>query len=154
MITTDLYYPSQLPRAQRADHTSTPLQPFLRTQLERGRARQRRRFTSVPVMATFTWVFTDGEAALFELWFKETINDGASWFNMPRKTPLGQRMLVARFASMYEGPTMWGRDHWTYTAQIEFFERELYDKEWLILPGFIARPEIFDYAINQDWPAA
>lgn len=64
--------------------------PLLRTEMASGRARQRRRYTSTPTVATVNWTFTTNpQAMLFEAWFRDVLKDGANWFMMQLQTPLG-----------------------------------------------------------------
>lgn len=155
MIETDIDWPEELPHPQISSHQLNPISPFRRTNMDSGRARSRRWFSSVPTIGEFVWIMTDVQARYFELWFKSALNDGVEWFNVPRKTPLGQSILVARFASMYVGPTLWGRDRWQYTAQLEIWERPTMPEGWTVLPpDWILRPDIFDIAMNREWPEA
>ena len=150
---TDIYYPAQLPNTLRDGHTLKPASPFSRTELASGRARQRREFSSVPVFGTWDFLFTSPQAQLFESWFKNVISDGVSWFNIPRKTPMGMRLLVCRFTSMYSGPTLTGLDCWRYSCPLEIYERDLLPAEWVEFPQFVTGMDIFDIAINREWPS-
>lgn len=153
MITTDINYPSELPYPQRTGYAAQVVQPFIRTELTSGRARQRRRFSSVPVEYTVNWTFTsDNEAALFEAWFRYKINDGAEWFNCKMKTPLGLGNYVCRFTEMYDGSRLVGTCGWGISARIEMWERPLIDESWLDVPSFLLGASIFDVAMNKDWP--
>lgn len=153
MITTDINYPSSLPWPVRDGYETRSVQTFLRTEMVSGRARQRRRFTSVPSETAVTWIFNkDSEAAAFEIWFKESIKDGAEWFNCPLKTPVGEKHYVCRFTSMYTGPDLVGLCAWRVTATLELWERPLIDPGWGILPDFVAGMDIFDIAMNREWP--
>jgi hypothetical protein len=154
VIQTDIFYPEGLPAPLREGHTTQHVKPFLRTGMASGRARQRRKFTSVPSMGNYTWLMNDGQAAFFELWFKETLKDGAEWFNIQRKTPIGRVMQVCRFVDMYQGPNLFGVSMWQFTAQLEAWERPLLPDEWILLPDYIVHADIFDFAMNREWPAA
>ena len=153
---TDIYYPAQLPNALREGHALKPASPFSRTELASGRARQRREFSSVPVFGTWDFLFTGSQAQLFESWFAADaslggISDGVSWFNIPRKTPMGMRLLVCRFTSMYSGPTLTGLDRWRYSCPLEIYERDLLPAEWVEFPEFVMGMDIFDIAMNKEW---
>lgn len=154
MIITDIDYPHSLPNPQRAGNAANHVQPFRRTSMESGRARQRRTFTSVPSMQAFSWIFTGAQAQAFEAWFRETIHDGADWFNIRRLTPLGMSVLVCRFASMYRGPNLLGVDRWMFSAELEVWERPLLVPGWGAMPDFVVRSNIFDLAMNREWPKA
>src|SRR5690606_34520231 len=154
MIETDIDYPADLPNPLREGHGLNPVQPFSRTGMQSGRARQRRSFTSVPTMGTFDFLFkTDNLAAAFEAWFRDEINDGAEWFNIERKTPLGLIKLVCRFTSMYTGPVLVGRSMWRFSCPLEVWERPLMPPGWGNFPWFVTQASIFDLAMNREWPA-
>lgn len=155
MITTDINYPSSLPWPVRSGYEARPVQTFLRTEMVSGRARQRRRFTSVPSETSVTWVFnSDNEAAAFEAWFRDAIKDGAEWFNCPLKTPTGEKYYVCRFTTMYTGPDLIGLCAWRVKATLELWERPLLDPGWGIVPDFVSGMDIFDIAMNKMWPEA
>ena len=153
MIYTDISYPDGLPCAQREGYSLRHVSPFVRTTMESGRARQRRRFSSVPTIANVSWIFeVDTHAATFEAWFRDAINDGVEWFNMPLKTPMGLKDYVCRFADMYTGPDLIGISSWRISAQLEVWERPLMPEGWGLLPEFALGASIFDVALNREWP--
>src|SRR5690606_10874895 len=126
MITTPINYPSSLPCPVRQGYQTRHVQPFLRTEMVSGRAKQRRRFTSVPSIESVTWIFkSQAQAAAFEAWFRDSLSDGAEWFNCPLKTPIGATNYVCRFTDMYTGPDLIGVCAWRVTAELELWERPL-----------------------------
>ena len=146
-------YPEFLPEPQRDGYGFQPVSPMARSELQSGRARQRRRFTSVPTVASVTWLMDDGEAQLFEGWFEHILQSGSLWFQCPLKTPLGMDEHRARFVDIYEGPVLVGESLWRFTAKLELFKRPILDAEWIIeAPDYIAMADIFDVAMNQKWP--
>lgn len=153
MISSDINWPDQLPNAQRSGHESRVAQTFSRTELVSGRARQRRKFTSVPVAAQFSWIFTDYQAQVFEAWYRDVINDGAAWFNIKRKTPMGMQSVVCRFASMYEGPMLFGVNRWRYSATLEIWSRPIWPLGWGHFPEYLSdRTDLIDLGLNDEWP--
>jgi len=148
-------YPEFLPEPQRDGYGFQPVSPMARSELQSGRARQRRRFTSVPTVASVTWLMDDGEAQLFEGWFEHILLSGSLWFQCPLKTPLGMDEHRARFVDIYEGPILVGESFWRFTAKLELFKRPILNAEWIIeAPDYIAMADIFDIAMNQKWPNA
>ena len=148
-------YPEFLPEPQRDGYGFQPVSPMARSELQSGRARQRRRFTSVPTVASVTWLMDDGEAQLFEGWFEHILLSGSLWFQCPLKTPLGMDEHRARFVDIYEGPILVGESFWRFTAKLELFKRPIVNAEWIIeAPDYIAMADIFDIAMNQKWPNA
>lgn len=148
-------YPEFLPEPQRDGYGFQPVSPMARSELQSGRARQRRRFTSVPTVASVTWLMDDGEAQLFEGWFEHILLSGSLWFQCPLKTPLGMDEHRARFVDIYEGPILVGESFWRFTAKLELFKRPILDAEWIIdAPDYVAMADIFDIAMNQKWSKA
>jgi hypothetical protein len=147
-------YPSQLPAALQQGHRVQVTSPLLRSTLASGRARQRRAYTSVPQTVSLEWIMTNGQAQLFEAWYRWAINDGASWHQMPVKTANGCQSEQVRFTDVYEGPVMVSGKLLRYRAEVEIFERRTLPEEWLILPDMIAGMDILDLAVNREWPAA
>ncbi|ENF0685190.1 TPA: hypothetical protein ACRMX2_003751 [Pseudomonas aeruginosa] len=153
-----IQYPNICPPL-REGYGFNPVSPLARTELQSGRARQRRRFTSVPTMASVRWRLTDTEAMLFEAWFRDQLVDGSQWFECPLKTPEtpnGLRTYIARFTDIYDGPDLvsGSLSLWDFTATLELRERPILDPGWTILPEFILHPDIFDIAMNREWPEA
>ncbi|WP_353742569.1 hypothetical protein WHX55_10970 [Pseudomonas fluorescens] len=147
-------YPKFLPLPQREGYGFQSVSPIARSDLQSGRARQRRRFTSVPTVATVTWLLNDTEAQLFEGWFEHILLSGSLWFQCLLKTPLGLDDHRARFIDIYDGPNLVGVSHWRFTAKVELFKRPILDAGWIItVPDYVAMADIFDRAINHEWPA-
>lgn len=145
-------YPSQLPLPLREGYGLQHVEPMQRTQLASGRARQRRRFTSVPSDVSVSWIMSQPEARLFEAWYRDVISDGAAWFQCPLKTPLGIQHYKARFTGIYRGPELVGLNHWRFTAELELIERPLLERGWGEFPEFVVGSSIIDQAVNQQWP--
>lgn len=147
-------YPEGLPLPQHAGYGVNHVSPLMRTELATGRARQRRIYTSVPSMAAVSWVMTDAQAQLFEAWFRWALVDGAEWFNATLRTPVGIKPYVCRFAEMYAGPVLLGRDRWRFEATLEIRERQTLPQGWEQFPGFVLGSDIIDKALNREWPKA
>ena len=118
-IQTDINYPHQyLPMPQRSGYGFTPVSSLQRSTMTSGRTRQRRKYTSVPSEAGVSWVFSDAQSQLFEAWFRDAITDGAAWFNMRMRTPLGVGDYVCRFKDIYDGPMLYALGFWKFTATL------------------------------------
>lgn len=155
MITTDIDFPADLPCGLRDGYVLNPVQPFVRTDMKSGRSRQRRAFTSVPTMVNVSWLFRhDGQAAAFEAWFRDAIDDGAQWFNAPLRTPVGMQNYICRFTEMYKGPSLIGANLWRVDCTLEIFERPLLPVDWGEYPDYAIHADIFDLAMNREWPAS
>lgn len=152
MATID--FPDYLPRPGRVNYDINHVSPFERTEMRTGRARQRRTFQSVPSLVQVEWYLSNPEAQLFEGFFKWDITDGADWFNIDLKTPIGNiAPYECRFTDMYRGPRLDGADRWTYTAELEIRERPVLDEDtYRFGAEFILGASIIDKALNSLWP--
>lgn len=154
MITTDIDYPADLPDPLRDGYGLNHISPFRRTPMESGRSRSRRTFTNVPSHADVSWFFTESQAAAFEAWFRDSIHDGADWFNCTLRSPIGVKPYVCQFVDMYRGPILVGVNYWRITATLELRERPIMPAPWGEFPDFIIHMSIFDQAMNREWPEA
>lgn len=153
---SDIYYPHDyLPIPLQEGFGFKPISPLLRTRMTSGRSRQRRLYTSVPTEASVTWLFgKDTQAQLFESWYRDVLFDGAAWFYMRLKTPLGLQFYKCRFTDIYEGPTFMRPKFWQFTATLELWDRPLLPPGWAEFPDYIINSSIIDLALNQEWPEA
>lgn len=147
-------YPTSLPRGLHSGRTYSVVSPLLRSELANGRARQRRKFLSVPEYAEVSWLFNDLQGTTFEAWFRDALVDGSEWFDCPLDHPLGYATYRARFASIYGGPERIGPALWRYTATLEIEERIALPDGAGLFPDYILDASIFDIAINSYWPQA
>lgn len=146
-------YPRDLlPVPLREDYDLNHVSPMMRTQMESGRSRYRQRFTSVPSRVTVTWLLDEGQALYFEGWFKESLNDGTLWFNCPLRTPMGMHEYECHFFGMYQGPQLVA-NYYKVRARLEIRERPTMDRDWILYgPEYVRWGNIFDIAMNRDWP--
>ena len=150
-------YPKDLPAPLIEGYGLNTTDPMLRTALQSGRARQRRRFTNVPTYAECSWLMTAPQAAFFEAWFKRVLIDGVHWFTCRLKTAEveeGTTSHVCRFAGMYSGPRLSPRNRWVVTATLELRERPLIPDGWELFPDLWFNMNIIDMALNREWPEA
>lgn len=147
-------YPEGLPLGRQADRSYQTIEPTVRSDLESGRSRQRLRYDFTPANVAISWLFTDVQCRLFEVWFRSASGtlDGSQWFDIPLGTPLGTNSWRARFKGVYSGPSRVGRNLWSISATLELEDRPTVPPDWLILPTFILRPDIFDIAMSREWP--
>lgn len=148
----DIDYPVQLPLPLRNGYGLNHVSPLMRTEMQSGRARQRRKYTSVPTIASVTWTLSQPQAQVFEAWFRHDLSDGAEWFNARIRTPLGLQDYECRFADMYSGPNFAGIALWQFSAELEIRERQTLSAEWAQFPEIVAYSDLFDIALNQWWP--
>lgn len=147
-------YPKQLPVPLREGYGLQHVDPMIRTQLASGRARQRRRFTSVPTEVTVSWLMTAPQAQLFEAWYRDVIDDGVAWFACALRTPIGLQRYEARFTGIYSGPDLVGVDSWRFTAELELKSRPILPRGSVQFPQEIIYSRLFDRTMNHHWPDA
>lgn len=153
---TDINYPIEhLPLPVKDGYSMSHQSPLQRSQLDSGRARQRRRFTSVPTYVQVKFFFeTDAQAQYFEIFFRSVLKDGAEWFNMPLRTPMTKtyQLYEARFTDIYSNMQLEGGEYWSWTAEIEIRDRQTLPTGWAEFPQFVVGSDIIDLAINREWP--
>lgn len=144
-------YPEGLPCPLRESYGFTPVNNIRRTPMDSGRARQRIEFPNAPTMVSLQWIMSAPQASLFEAWAAQVA--GAGWFTMRLLTPLGFDDAEVRFTEVPVGGEITGKFLWRYRTTCELRNRPLLDPGWAeILPDFILFADIFDYAMNREWP--
>lgn len=146
-------FPDGLPCPLRDGYGFVPPNNIVRTDMQSGRARQRIEFTNLPTLTapTLNWIFTDVQARLFEAWSAQVA--GAGWFTIELLTPLGFDDYEVRFTETPKGGQLTGKFLWAYSAPCELRERPILDDGWAgLLPDYVLNADIFDYAMNREWP--
>ncbi|WP_455275136.1 hypothetical protein [Ralstonia thomasii] len=87
-------WPDLLPAPLAGGYSYQPQASFIRTNMDSGLARQRRRFTRIPSTVSVAWVFTQEQLALFEGFVHYDISDGADWFSA--KIANGQELQTVK----------------------------------------------------------
>ncbi|MNZ97837.1 hypothetical protein D3C78_1170980 [compost metagenome] len=150
-------YPKYLPAPQLDGFGLNTADPTIRSEMQSGRARQRRRFTNVPESAQCSWLMTPLQASYFKAWHKSVLIDGAEWFSCRLRTQDaidGTMDYDCRFVGMYSGPRWAPRNMWMFSATLELRERTMMPPQWLPFPEFWFNGNIIDMAMNREWPEA
>lgn len=88
-----------------------------------GRNRTRRLYQTTPVFITAQIICDDGQAALFESWFRSGAgaDNGDAWFSFPSRLPQGQDKRSARFTGTYTGPVpvSGSNSRWSFRLPLE-----------------------------------
>jgi len=111
-------WPSTLPKPQASGYALKPTQAFLRTNVDQGPARQRRRFSVVPTTIPVSFKLTLDQLATFEAWWHYEITDGAGWFTTTLGNGMGFFSCQARFTAAYEVSAVEGLNY-TVTGTFE-----------------------------------
>lgn len=91
----------------------------LRTSMDNGLARQRRKTISEIATFTTSWEMNDDEFTTFRAWHAEKINLGVDWFVV--NLPFGGGLMpqIARFVSGNFSAKMLQQDNYTVSASLE-----------------------------------
>jgi hypothetical protein len=95
-----------------------PQAPFIRTSMDSGLARQRRRFISIPSQVTVTWTLDQGQLALFEAFVHYDLIDGCAWFSARIMNGVGMRSVKARMIDGFKVDII-DKGWWKVSATLE-----------------------------------
>ena len=112
-------WPTTLPRPQVAGYVIAPLDVTVRTDMEAGLPRVRRRSVARNDQVSVAWRFTDAQMATFRAWFDGDCANGASWFTVDLNT--GDACLLsvqARFVGPWQSQMQPG-PRWQVSAKLE-----------------------------------
>ncbi len=94
-------WPATLPQEPLVDGFSGTIQDTLiRTSMDAGPEKTRRRFTAASEYYTVSWVMTDAQFTTFRSFFKDTIADGSIEFEMNH--PITGETVLVRFRGVYK----------------------------------------------------
>jgi len=111
-------FPTKLPAPILNGYEINPEDPNLRTQMDAGPDRVRRRFTSIPSRIPIKWRFTQSEMALFEAWHKYDALDGSAWFTINLANGLGISSVDAKFTKQPKKTLLSGMN-WDVQSELE-----------------------------------
>lgn len=127
-MTTPLF-PAKLPPPSVEGYGLEPETAFIRTDMEGGTARQRRRYTAAPTRVPVQWNFTFAEFALFEYWYENTIQSGAAWFELGLANGSLFNVQEARFTQAWRARADKSALYWEVSATLEVRQRPLLSAE-------------------------
>lgn len=150
-------WPTMLPLPTVEGYGIHPGDAILRTEMEAGPARQRRRFTHVPSRVSVRWVMKRDQFALFEAWYRWHAQEGASWFQVDLLGGLGLVTQDARFTRQFQANLLNGV-LWDVRSELEIRERPVLDEGALNLllsedsQGIIAVSNSLHVLVHQTMP--
>ena len=107
-------WPSLLGNPQFSGYDLESTDPTVRTDMDSGPARVRRRFTSSPDNVSLRFVFNETQMATFRSFWETGFLNGAAWVSMPIKTgvsaglmPKECRPLTGSFKASPASRTQW-----------------------------------------------
>ena len=130
---SDITWPQTLPLPTVQGYGVQPGEAILRTAMEAGLARQRRRFTDVPTKVSVRWIMRRDQYAIFEGWYRWHAREGASWFAITLLGGLGLLEQEARFTRQFSSRLLAGGTLWEITSELEIRERPVLDEGLLNL---------------------
>lgn len=114
-------FPTTLPAPLVSGYALNPIDPTIRTDMEAGSKRARRRTKSRNDSVDVSWRFTDAQMATFRTWFDDDAEaaGGAGWFTISLAIgATGSDSVEARFSGIWQASVVHGMI-WTVTAQLE-----------------------------------
>ena len=126
-------YPKDLKLPLVSTHRLSQNPNLLRTEMASGRARQRKRFQSVPTTMAATWKLKAEQAVILEGFVRHGTNDAVNWFVMPIRTPQGLIDHDVRFKQSPLESCSFNGGFWSYSANIEIKERQIVSEEGMII---------------------
>jgi len=115
-------WPATLPLPTVQGYGIRPGEAILRTEMEAGPARQRKRFTSVPSRIAVRWLMKREQFVLFEAWYRWHAKEGGEWFEIPLLGGIGLTTHEARFTRQFEAKLV-GGVLWEIASELEIRER-------------------------------
>ena len=125
-------YPKDLKLPLVSSHTLAQQSNLLRTDMASGRARQRKRFQSVPTTMGATWKLNKYQAQILEGFVTHGVNDAVNWFLMPVRTPEGLIEHEVRFKQSPLESASFNGGFWNYSANIEIKKRQVVSEEGMV----------------------
>lgn len=125
-------WPETLPLPTVKGYGIQPGDAILRTEMEAGPARQRRRFTQVPSRVSVRWIMRRDQFALFEAWYRWQAKEGGAWFEIELLGGLGLLTQEARFTRQFQAQLL-GGTLWEIRSELEIRERPVLDEGLLNL---------------------
>lgn len=111
-------FPEKLPYPTTEGYAIKPGEAIVRTDMEAGPARQRRRYEQTPSKISVRWVMNREQFSLFEAWYKYYAKEGAEWFVITLLGGLGLLKQEARFTQQFEAKLLNGY-LWEITSELE-----------------------------------
>ncbi len=124
----NIVWPITLPLPTVQGYSVQTEDAILRTEMEAGLARQRRRFTNVPTKVSVRWIMRRDQFAVFEGWYRWQAKEGASWFTITLLGGLGLLDQEARFTRQFSARLLAGGTLWEITSELEIRERPVLDE--------------------------
>ena len=114
-------FPASLPNPTLASYTITPFDNVVRSEMESGLIRARRRSTSTPGRVNLRWIMNQVQFGIFEAWYSGTAHEGTEYVNINIRNGSGTSMTRVRFLSVYNAVPL-SNDIWEVSISGEIPE--------------------------------
>lgn len=118
-------FPSTIPGVIMDGYGITPVETNIRTEMDAGLARVRRRFVANPAEFDVKWKFALKDFNTFEYFYYNDLHNGSAWFNVELVSGKGLTTYLARFKGMYQASAEASGQSWVVSAKLEVAERPL-----------------------------
>lgn len=148
----DLSWPAELPQAPLlASYSVKADSGIIRTPMDSGLARQRKRFSTPTSRVPVAWHMNGPQVALFKSWLVHRAANGGAWFNINMRLDDGDREVEARFVAdatykLIGRGWMSGVEKWMVSAELEIKDGPPLSSEVLDIVLGIGADEL--YAID------
>lgn len=115
-------FPEKLPYPTTEGYAIKPGEAIVRTDMEAGPARQRRRYTQTPTKISVRWLMNPEQFCVFEAWYKYHAKEGGEWFVITLLGGIGLSSQEARFTQQFEAKLLNGY-LWEITSELEIRDR-------------------------------
>jgi hypothetical protein len=155
---TTITWPDTLPLPTVQGYNVEPGETIIRTEMDSGLARHRRRFTDVPSKVSVRWIMRRDQYAIFEGWYRWHAREGASFFTITLLGGLGLLDQEARFTRQFSSKLLAGGTLWEVQSELEIRERPVLDEGALNLVltedinGLIQTGNQFHILVHQTLP--
>lgn len=152
-------YPLNIRTVLRASKSRSQPASFSMSEPRRGYAYAQAIGTDTPVFWDVAFRFTQSEAVVFQLWFRNTIARGLLEFDLPLRTEFGLITHTCRFLPDSLLPATEDGPHWSYKATImaraQIIPVEFDDAAEMIttLPDWGLWAAVLDEVVSEELPA-
>lgn len=115
-------FPATLPNVLMTDYGYQRIENRIRTEMETGLPRVRRRFLASPAEFDVRWKFSLAELGIFEKFYREELFDGTAWFYIKLVNGAGETTYLARFKEHYSAKPEAREHYWSVGAKLETVE--------------------------------
>lgn len=109
-------WPVSLPLAE---FSRQPADPFIRTPMDSGLARQRRRFRVYPITQSVQFVLTEAQFATYAAFAENDLNGWTGWFMLKIRDARGVRLARVRFVKAPAEELVSAGGIWRVSGQVE-----------------------------------